>query len=67
MYLINSVSMIKYYQEISMQKHFQTENAQEILHNTSNNNGISAVHFKASKNLIFKSTMFPHQKIHKHT
>jgi hypothetical protein len=39
----------------------------ESLHAIGNDNAVRAVHFATSKNLIFKSTMFPHRKIHKFT
>jgi exonuclease III len=39
----------------------------ESLHKISNDNGVRAVNFATSKNLIVKSTMFPHRNIHKHT
>jgi len=31
------------------------------------NNGVRIVNFATSKNLVLKSTMFPHQNIHKYT
>jgi hypothetical protein len=37
------------------------------LHEISNDNGVRVVNFDTSKNLIVKSTMFPHPNIHKHT
>ena len=37
---------------------------QESLHQDSNDNGLSLVNFATSKNLFFKSTMFPHRNIH---
>jgi hypothetical protein len=37
------------------------------LHEASNDNGVRVVNFANSKNLIFKSTTFPHRDIHKHT
>jgi hypothetical protein len=39
----------------------------ESLHEISNDNGVRIVNFATSKNLVVKSTMFPHRKIHKHT
>jgi hypothetical protein len=39
----------------------------ESLHEASNNNGIRVVNFATSKNLIVKSSTFPHCDIHKHT
>jgi hypothetical protein len=41
----------------------ENESLQEI----NNDNGIRVVHFATSKNLIVKSTMFPHRNIHKYT
>jgi hypothetical protein len=37
------------------------------LHEASNDNGVRVVNFATSKNLIVKSTTFPHRDIHKHT
>jgi endonuclease/exonuclease/phosphatase family metal-dependent hydrolase len=39
----------------------------ESLHEISNDNGVGVVNFATSKNLIVKSTMFPHHSIHKYT
>jgi len=39
----------------------------ESLHQDSNDNGVRIVNFATSKNLVVKSTMFPHQNIHKYT
>jgi hypothetical protein len=36
-------------------------------HEASNDNGVRVVNFATSKNLVVKSTMFPHRKIHKYT
>jgi len=40
---------------------------QESFHQDSNDNGIRRVNFATSKNLVVKSTMFPHRNIHKYT
>jgi len=40
---------------------------QESLHQDSNDNGVRIVNFATLKNLVVKSTMFPHQNIHKYT
>jgi endonuclease/exonuclease/phosphatase family metal-dependent hydrolase len=37
------------------------------LHEASNDNGVRVVNFATSKNIIVKSTIFPHRDIHKHT
>ena len=39
----------------------------ESLHQDSNDNGVRIVNFATSKNLVDKSTIFPHRDIHKHT
>jgi len=39
----------------------------ENLHQDSNDNGVRTVNFATSKNLVVKSTMFPHRNIHKYT
>jgi hypothetical protein len=39
----------------------------ESLHEASNDNGVRIVNFTTSKNLDFKSMMFPHRNIHKYT
>jgi len=39
---------------------------QESLHHDSNDNGVRLVNFATSKNLVVKSTMFPHRNIHKY-
>jgi hypothetical protein len=39
----------------------------ESLHEISNDNGVRVVNFATSKNIVVKSIMFPHRKIHKYT
>ena len=39
----------------------------ESLHQDINDNGVRIVNFDTSKNLVVKSTMFPHRNIHKCT
>ena len=38
-----------------------------IFHQDSNDNGVRIVNFATSKNLVVKSTMFPHRNIQKYT
>ena len=40
---------------------------QESLHQECNGNGVRLVNFATLKNLVVKSTMFPHRNIHKYT
>jgi hypothetical protein len=46
---------------------FKPTTGNEGLHEISNDNGVRVVNFVTSKNLVVKSTMFPHRKIHKYT
>jgi hypothetical protein len=39
----------------------------ESSHGISNDNGVRVVNIATSKNLVVKSTMFPHRTIHKYT
>jgi endonuclease/exonuclease/phosphatase family metal-dependent hydrolase len=39
----------------------------ESSHKISNDNGVRVVNFATSKNLVVKSTLFPHRSIHKYT
>jgi len=39
----------------------------ESLHQDSSDNGVRLVNFATSKNLVVKSTIFPHRNIHKYT
>jgi len=45
---------------------FKPTTGQESLHQDSNDNGVRLVNF-TSKNLVVKSTIFPHRNIHKYT
>jgi hypothetical protein len=44
---------------------FKLKTGNENLHEISNDNGVTLVHFATLKNLKVKSTMFPHHNIHK--
>jgi len=46
---------------------FKPTIGQKSLHQNSNDNGVRLVKFATSKNLVVKSTMFPHRNIHKYT
>jgi hypothetical protein len=52
---------------VGMGNIFKPTIGNESLHEISNDNGIRVVNFPTSKNLVFKSTMLPDSKIHKHT
>jgi hypothetical protein len=53
--------------EIGREDIFKPIIGNESLHETSNDNRVKVVNFATSKNLIVKSTTFPHRNIHKHT
>ena len=46
---------------------FKPTIGQESLYQDSNDNGVRLVNFATSKNLVVKSTMFPHRNIHIYT
>jgi len=46
---------------------FKPTIGQESLYQDSNDNGVILVKFVTSKNLVIKSTMFPHRNIRKYT
>jgi len=46
---------------------FKPTIGKESLHQDSNDNGVRIVNFATSKNLVVKSTIFPHRNIHKYT
>jgi hypothetical protein len=55
---------IKY---ICMYVCFKPTIGNERLHQDSNDNGVRIINFATSKNLVVKSTMFPHRNIYKYT
>jgi hypothetical protein len=46
---------------------FKPKIGNDSLHEINNNNGVRVVNFATSKNLVVKSTVFPHRSIHKYT
>ena len=53
--------------KVGRENSFKPTIGNESLHQDSNDNGVRIVNFATSKNLVVKSTMFPHRDIHKHT
>jgi hypothetical protein len=49
--------------KVSRQDIFKPTIGNENFHAISNDNGVRVVNFATSKNLIVKSTMFPHRNI----
>jgi hypothetical protein len=52
--------------KVGREDNFKPTIDNESLHETNNDNGVRVVNFATSKNLIVKSTMFPHRNIHKY-
>ena len=59
--------VVKVYSVIDLYNDQCEFDGNEGLHQDSNDNGVRIVNFATSKNLVLKSTMFPHRDIHKHT
>jgi hypothetical protein len=51
--------------EVGRENIFKPTIGNESLHEINNENGVRVVNLATSKNLLVKSTMFPHRKIHK--
>jgi len=56
----------KYHMKMLL-RDFNATIGQVSLHQDSNDNGVRLLNFATSKNLVVKSTMFPHRSIHKYT
>jgi len=52
---------------VRIQNIFKPTIRDESLHQDISDNGVRIVNFATSKNLVVKSTMFPHRDIHKYT
>ena len=50
-----------------MREYFKPTIGYESLHEDSNDNGVRIVNIATSKNLVVKSSMFPHRNIRKYT
>ena len=53
--------------KVGRENTFNPTTGQESLHQDNNDNGFRQVNFATYKNLVVKSTMFPHRNIHKYT
>jgi hypothetical protein len=53
--------------KVGMEGIFKQTVGNENLHKINNNNGVRAVNFATSKNLIVKSMIFPGRNVHKYT
>ena len=56
-----------FHAKVGRENIFKPTIGQESLHQDSNDNGVRIVNFVTSKKPVVKSTMFPHQNIHKYT
>jgi hypothetical protein len=52
--------------KVGRKNSFKPTIGNESSHEISNDNGVRVVNFTTSKNLVVKSTMFPHRSIHKY-
>jgi len=64
---LNIILLGDFNAKVGREKIFKPTIGQESLHQDSNDNGVRLVNFATSKNLVVKSTMFPHWNIHKYT
>jgi endonuclease/exonuclease/phosphatase family metal-dependent hydrolase len=53
--------------KVGRENFFKPTIGKESFHEISNDNGVRVVNFATFKNLVVKSTMFPHRKIPKYT
>jgi len=56
-----------FYAKLGTEDIFKPTIGNDSLHQGSNDNGVSRVHFATSKNRVVKSTMFPHRNFHHYT
>jgi hypothetical protein len=61
------MKMLDFNAKVGREDAFIPTTGNESLRKISNDNGIRIANFATSKNLIVKSTMFPHHNIHKFT
>jgi hypothetical protein len=71
-YSINSLNIIRKFlgdfnAKVGREDIFKPTMGNESFQEIVNDNGVRVVNFATSKNLIVKSTMFPHRNIHKFT
>jgi hypothetical protein len=61
------IIMCDFNAKVGSENNFKSTIGNESLHEISNDNGVRVVNYATPKNLVVKSTMLPHRKIHKHT
>jgi hypothetical protein len=61
-----SILLTDFNAQVCKEDIFKLTAGNESLHEISNDNGIRAVNFATYRNLIIKSTTFPHHNIHKY-
>jgi hypothetical protein len=61
------ILLVDFNAKVGREDAFKPTTGNESLHQDSNDNGVRVVNSARSKNLVVKSTMFPHRKIHKYT
>ena len=65
--IVRGISVILSWYFKMLENIFKPTIGNESLHQDSNDNGVRIVNFATSKNLVVKSTMFPHRNLHKYT
>ena len=60
------ISLGDFKAKVGRENIFKLPIGNESLHQDNSDNGVRIVNFATSKNLVVKSTMFPHRDIHKH-
>jgi hypothetical protein len=61
------ILLVDFNAKVGRENIFKPTIGKESLHQDSNDNGVRLINFATSKNLVVKSTMFPHRNIHKYT
>ena len=66
-YLTQTVLLGDFNAKVGRENIFKPTIGNESIHQDSNDSGVRIVNFATSKNLVVKSTMFPHRNLHKYT
>jgi hypothetical protein len=64
---ITKISLRGFNAKVGRENIFKPTIGNESLHEICDDHGVTVVNFATSKNLVVKSTMFPHCNVHKHT
>jgi hypothetical protein len=61
------MKIVRFYAKLGREDIFKLTVGNESLHQDSSDNGVRILKFATSKNLVVKTTMFPHRNVHKYT